>query len=330
MQDIKAIIPAKDKWVSIVWQVNDWCNFRCTYCSEWNWAGRNKNDSDIPLIVDTLERIMLHYKAKGYEYFKLYLSGGEPTFWKALIPVVEKFREHAAWPGSCVGINTNFSKPLSWWKEHHHLFEDVVASYHAEWSKDDKYIEVYKFLQDKKNYLCSRIMMHHDHFQQCIDFGNRIKNECDNYMIEYAPVYDELRPSTDPYHYKEQWQMDFFKTNSTIQQQNIPIKKDPSYAWAKVWYDDDTVEPINTNGIITEGKNFFEGWLCNIHESLHIHPNGRIQQASCGVGPIVGNIVQGQFDDTMSSGIWCPKSHCHCAADFNISKARPEYAEKIR
>ena len=42
---------------------NDWCNFRCTYCSEWNWAGRNKNDTDIP-IVNTLERIMLHYKAR--------------------------------------------------------------------------------------------------------------------------------------------------------------------------------------------------------------------------------------------------------------------------
>ena len=70
MQNIKAIIPAKDKWVSLVWQVNDWCNFRCTYCSEWNWAGRNKNEDDINLIVSTLERIMLHYKDKGYKYFK--------------------------------------------------------------------------------------------------------------------------------------------------------------------------------------------------------------------------------------------------------------------
>jgi len=273
---------------------------------------------------------MLHYKNKGYKYFKLYLSGGEPTYWKALIPVVEKFREIAEWPGSCVGINTNFSRPTSWWEEHHYLFEDVVASYHAEWTKEDKYIDTYKFLQDKKNYLCSRIMMHHDHFQKCIDFGDRIKNECDNYFIEYAPVYDELRPSTDPYHYEEPWQMDFFKTNSSARQQTIPIKKDPSYAWAKTWFEDDTVEPIDTNAIITEGKNFFKGWLCNIHESLHIHPNGRIQQASCGVGPFVGNIVQGIFDTTLTEGVWCPKTHCHCAADFNISKARPEYAEKIR
>lgn len=330
MQDIKAIVPFKDKWVSIVWQVNDWCNFRCTYCSEWNWGGRHKNEQDVDLIVNTLEKIIKHYQDKGYRYFKLFLSGGEPTFWKGLIPVVTRFRELVEWPGSCVGINTNFSKPLSWWKEHHHLFEDIVASYHAEWSKDDKYIETYKFLQDKKNYLCSRIMMHHDLFQQCVDFSTRLKKECDNFIIEYAPVYDQLRPSTDPYHYNEQWKMDFFKTHSTEKQEKIKIKKSSNYASAIVWLEDDTKEHIDTNKIITESKNFFQGWLCNIHESLHIHPDGKIQQASCGVGPIVGNIVKGEFNTSLSEGVWCPKRHCHCAADFNISKARPEYAEKIR
>ncbi len=330
MQNIKAIIPAKDKWVSIVWQVNDWCNFRCTYCSEWNWAGRNKNEENIDLIVNTLEKIVKHYQLKGYKYFKLFLSGGEPTFWKGLIPVVKKFRELVEWPGSCVGINTNFSKPLDWWKEHHYLFEDIVASYHAEWSKDDKYINTFKFLQDKKNYLCARVMMHHDLFQKCINFTDRLKLECDNYIIEYAPVYDELKPSTDPYYYEEQWKTDFFKTHNTEIQQKIKIKKEPSYAWANVWLDDDTVEPINTNKIITERKNFFKGWLCNIHESLHIHPNGKIQAASCGVGPILGNIVKGEFDTKLIKGVWCPKTHCHCAADFNITKARPEYAKKIQ
>ena len=330
MHDIKAIIPAKDKWISIVWQVNDWCNFRCTYCSEWNWAGRNKNDKDINLIVHTLEKIMLHYKDNGYRYFKLYLSGGEPTMWAGLIPVVQKFREIAEWPGSCVGINTNFSRPVRWWEENHYLFEDVVASYHAEWTKEKKYLETFKFLQDKKNYQCSRIMMHHKHFQQCIDFGDKIKDTCDNYMIEYAPVYDELRPSTDPYFYEEKWQMDFFKTRSSARQQVIPIDKQPNWAWAKVMHTDNTITDIDTNAIITEGKNFFKGWTCNIHESLHIHPNGRIQQASCGVGPIVGNIVQGKFNIKLAEAITCPKTHCHCAADFNISKARPEYVELVQ
>ena len=45
----------------------------------------------------------------------------------------------------------------------------------------------------------------------------------------------------------------------------------------------------------------------------------RIRQASCGVGPIVGNI-SGDFDASNIKPIICPKHHCHCAADFNIAK----------
>ena len=332
MQDIKAIIPAKEKWCSIVWQVNDWCNFRCSYCNEWNWAGRNKNEEpdEIATIVDTLERIIDQYQAKGYRYFKLFLSGGEPTFWKGLIPVVNTFREKVEWPGSCVGINTNFSKSLDWWKEHHHLFEDIVATYHPEFSKEKQYIEKYQFLQDKKNYLCSRVMMQKENFQQCIDFSEKLKSECKNYIIEYAPVYDEMKPSSEPYHYEEQWHIDWLKNNSFEQQQKIPVKKQKNYSYARMWLEDDSIVPIRTNDIIVYEKNFFKGWYCNIHESLHIHPNGNITQASCGVGPTVGNIKRGEFDQTSTEGVWCPKNHCHCAADFNISKSRPEHVNKIR
>jgi len=322
--DIKAIIPAKDKWITIAWQVNDFCNFRCSYCNEWNWAGRNKNEHDIPLIIETLEKIVKYYQNKGYRYFKLFLSGGEPTYWQGLVPVVEKFRDLVEWPGSCVGINTNFSRPLKWWKEYHYLFEDVVASYHPEFCKEEKYLENYKFLEDKKNYLCARIMMHHDEgkFRQCIDFSQKIKEQCKNYIIEYAPVYAELRPHTDPWKYDAEWQNDFFRTTSTEMQQRNKIKKQPNYAWAKIQWQNGTIEPIDTNKIITEGKNFFKGWTCNIHESLHIHPNGKIQQASCGVGPTVGNIVKGEFNTNLTQGVICPKDHCHCAADINITKSK--------
>ena len=52
MKRLTKIIPAKEKWLSIVWQVNDFCNFRCTYCNEGNWGGRHRHENDI----DTKER----------------------------------------------------------------------------------------------------------------------------------------------------------------------------------------------------------------------------------------------------------------------------------
>jgi organic radical activating enzyme len=330
MKDFDAIVPAKDKWISIAWQVNDFCNFRCSYCSEWNWAGRNKNEDNIDQIQETLEYIIDYYQSQGYRYFKLFLSGGEPTYWKGLIPIVETFRNKVEFPGSCVGVNTNFSRPLKWWEQNHYLFDDVVASYHPEWCKEEKYIENYKFLQDKKNYLCARLMMHDKLFEQCIDFSKKLKKHCKNYMIEYAPVYDELRPTTDPWDYSEEWKNQFFKNNSTESKQKMKIKKDPNYAWAKILDTKGKTHAIDTNEIITEGKNFFKGWYCNIHESLHIFPDGKIQQASCGVGTVIGNILEGKFETKKMHGIWCPKAHCHCAADINISKAKKSHVKEIR
>ncbi len=318
MNKVTKIIPAKEKWLSIVWQVNDFCNFRCSYCNEGNWGGRHKHENDIDTILTTLDYIIDLYQQRGYRYFKLFLSGGEPTLWPGLVPTIELFRQKVEYPGSCVGINTNLSRGLKWWKEHVHLFDDVVASYHAEFTRDDRYFENYNWLCTQIAYCCARVMMHKDKWDQCIAMTERLK-ECPNYIIDYVPVLDELRPTTEEYHYDEDWQIEFFKSNPDVKYISQPVEKDPNYAYAKMVINHQEEVPIDTNWIMQSGQNFWEGWKCNIQDSLHIYPDGRIRQASCGVGPIVGNI-SGEFDATNIKPVICPKHHCHCAADFNIAK----------
>jgi|TARA_R100000479_G_scaffold95073_3_gene47086 MoaA/NifB/PqqE/SkfB family radical SAM enzyme len=316
MPTLNRIIPAKEKWLSIVWQVNDFCNFRCSYCNYGNWGGRYKHEDDIDKILTTLDYIIDLYQERGYKYFKLFLSGGEPTLWPGLVPTIELFREKVD-EGSCVGVNTNLSRGLKWWKEHYHLFDDIVASYHAEWTKDDKYFENYEWLCTRINYLCARVMMHKEKWDQCIAMTERLK-ECTNHIIDFVPVLDELRPTTEEYHYDEDWQIEFFKSNPDIKTQNFHIFKKPNYAYAHMVVDGKEM-PIESNMIMQNGWNFWRGWECNIQDSLHIYPDGRIRQASCGVGPLVGNIA-GEFDSSNIKPVICPKHHCHCAADFNITK----------
>jgi|TARA_B100002019_G_scaffold101003_1_gene87064 MoaA/NifB/PqqE/SkfB family radical SAM enzyme len=316
MPTLNRIIPAKEKWLSIVWQVNDFCNFRCSYCNYGNWGGRYKHEDDIDKILTTLDYIIDLYQERGYKYFKLFLSGGEPTLWPGLVPTIELFREKVD-EGSCVGVNTNLSRGLKWWKEHYHLFDDIVASYHAEWTKDDKYFENYEWLCTRINYLCARVMMHKEKWDQCIAMTERLK-ECTNHIIDFVPVLDELRPTTEEYHYDEDWQIEFFKSNPDIKTQNFHIFKKPNYAYAHMVVDGKEM-PIESNMIMQNGWNFWRGWECNIQDSLHIYPDGRIRQASCGVGPLVGNIA-GEFDSSNIKPVICPKHHCHCAADFNIAK----------
>ena len=316
MPTLNRIIPAKEKWLSIVWQVNDFCNFRCSYCNYGNWGGRYKHEDDIDKILTTLDYIIDLYQERGYKYFKLFLSGGEPTLWPGLVPTIELFREKVD-EGSCVGVNTNLSRGLKWWKEHYHLFDDIVASYHAEWTKDDKYFENYEWLCTRINYLCARVMMHKEKWDQCIAMTERLR-ECTNHIIDFVPVLDELRPTTEEYHYDEDWQIEFFKSNPDIKTQNFHIFKKPNYAYAHMVVDGKEM-PIESNMIMQNGWNFWRGWECNIQDSLHIYPDGRIRQASCGVGPLVGNIA-GEFDSSNIKPVICPKHHCHCAADFNITK----------
>lgn len=316
MPTLNRIIPAKEKWLSIVWQVNDFCNFRCSYCNYGNWGGRYKHEDDIDKILTTLDYIIDLYQERGYKYFKLFLSGGEPTLWPGLVPTIELFREKVD-EGSCVGVNTNLSRGLKWWKEHYYLFDDIVASYHAEWTKDDKYFENYEWLCTRINYLCARVMMHKEKWDQCIAMTERLK-ECTNHIIDFVPVLDELRPTTEEYHYDEDWQIEFFKSNPDIKTQNFHIFKKPNYAYAHMVVDGKEM-PIESNMIMQNGWNFWRGWECNIQDSLHIYPDGRIRQASCGVGPLVGNIA-GEFDSSNIKPVICPKHHCHCAADFNIAK----------
>jgi len=47
MSDLIKILPGENKYMNVTWVVNDWCNFRCSYCNEGNWGGNNLNpDTD--------------------------------------------------------------------------------------------------------------------------------------------------------------------------------------------------------------------------------------------------------------------------------------------
>ena len=267
MPTLTKIVPAKEKWLSIVWQVNDFCNFRCTYCNEGNWGGRFKHEDDIDKILTTLDYIIDLYQDRGYRYFKLFLSGGEPTLWPGLIPTIELFRERVEFPGSCVGVNTNLSRGLKWWQENYTLFDDIVASYHAEFTRDDRYCENYDWLCTRIAYMCARVMMHKDKWDRCIAMTERLK-ECTNHIIDYVPVLDSLRPDTEEYHYDEDYQIAFFKSNPDVKTTNFTIFKDPNSAYANMIVDGEAM-PIESTMLMQNGRNSWKGWECNIQDSLH-------------------------------------------------------------
>lgn len=319
MPNLIAILPEHKPYVAITWQVNNFCNYRCSYCNEGNWSGSYTNENKIDILLSNLDKIIKYFQDNGYVYFKFYFSGGEPTLWKGLIPV-SQFLKDTLGDNTTLGINTNLSRKISWWEKNYHFFDDVVASYHPEFANKSNYLEIAEFLQDKLNYLCLRMMLLEEKFDEMVSIGNEFKNKLKNYNLEWVPLLDEMSVVAEPWKYNDPRIPEFIAENNFESKITI-YKPQPKISLASIEkYDDGTVKVLNSNRIISENRNFFRNWRCKVHESIFISPSGSMRAASCGQGPYLGNIFD-VFNFTLQDVI-CQKDHCHCGTDILITKEK--------
>ena len=89
--------------------------------------------------INDLLDIFKHYQYNDYKSFKIFYSGGEPTYWENLIPLTEHLKDYLG-ENLTVAVNTNLSRPLKYWQDNYMLFDDIVASFHIEFCKKQRYI----------------------------------------------------------------------------------------------------------------------------------------------------------------------------------------------
>lgn len=323
MDKLIEIKPMYEPYVNITWQVNDFCNFKCKYCNPGNWAGlgeKHDTPEDFNAIINNMEKIISHYEQKGTKGYKFFFSGGEPTVWEHLIPLIEWLKKRIDDPH--IAINTNLSRSTKWWQEHYHLFHDVVASFHIDFANKDRYLTNLEFLQDKVNYLCSRMMMQEDRFDEVVQFGEHVMATLKNYNLEWVPLFTTISTDVAPWDYSEPRMHEFFKTHTF--ESKTTIQKPSGSKWkcvSKEVYDSGNEMPLNGNRIVAERRNFFSGWLCNVDESLFINSAGTTTAASCGQGPSLGNIYNNI--QLLSNPVVCRKLQCTCGTDIIITKKAP-------
>jgi organic radical activating enzyme len=314
---------AKEPYLAVTWQVNNFCNFRCSYCNEGNWIGTHRNEDNLDIYLKNLQIIIEKYKKSGYKHFKFFFSGGEPTAWKNFIPICEWLREEL--PNCTLAVNTNLSRPLAWWKRHYHLFDDIVASFHVEFANKAVYEENSIFLCDKVNYLATKMLMHEERFWEVVEFGNHLKTVMPNYFLEWTPLFDEMSVNAGPWKYHNQEKEKFINDHNIEMNFTVPKPYKENLAISYSKYNTGDVVPTNSNDVIVNGQNFFKGWECSVGDSIFINPIGFVSLASCGQGDNVGHILQ----DISSIGpkkITCNKHHCHCGTDIIIPKVSLDHA----
>ena len=305
--------------LNITWQTSNTCNFRCAYCNPGNWGGDTPN-----LNVDLYRRnldILIHgMSGKNYDKVKVFFSGGEPTHWPSLLPICEHLS--TALPDKAtLAINTNLSKPLTWWERNYHWFDDVVASYHPGWVRHDRFLETAQFLQDKVNYLAVRMMMAESHWDHMQDRADVIWAAMQNITMEYVPILDEMSTSADPYAYDDPAKVEWLMNNSNRSKQSLPVPDNRvGHSIVVEHYTDGTARPVNSNRLTAERRNFFLGWQCDIGTSINIAINGDITMGSCGVSGVIGNMNTPLNLNQLYSTVICPRTHCHCGTDMSIPK----------
>lgn len=310
-------IEAPEPYLAVTWQVNNFCNFKCSYCNPGNWSGTDRNDGNLDLYISNLDTIIKKYKDVGYKYYKFFFSGGEPTAWKNFIPICEWLREQL--PDCTLAVNTNLSRPLKWWEKHYQLFDDVVASFHVEFADKQKYEENNIFLCDKLNYLCTKMLMHEDRFWEVVEYGEHLKTVMPNYFIEWTPLFDEMTVNAGPWKYKDPAKRKFISEHNVEMNFTIPKPYKPSNTVSYNKYKDGSSTPTNSNDIIVNGQNFFKKWKCNVGDAIFINPIGNVSLASCGQGDNIGHILT-DVSGVGPKQITCAKEHCHCGTDIIIPK----------
>jgi len=314
-------IVGKQKYLAVTWQVNNYCNFKCSYCNPGKWSGTETNNGNLTKYLTNLETIINRYKEEGYEHFKFFFSGGEPTAWRNFIPVCEWLKREL--PNCTLAVNTNLSRPLAWWKKHYHLFDDIVASYHVEFSNKEEYEKNSIFLCDKVNYLATKMLMHDERFWEVVEYGEHLKKVMPNYFIEWTPLFDEMTIYASPWKYRSKKKVDFLKTHSVDMKFTLPKPTTPDNCVSYSIHEDGEELYTNSNDVIINRQNFFKGWRCNVGDSLFINPMGDIGLASCGEGGYGGNILR-DIAEIGPKVITCEKEHCHCGTDIIIPKHNPD------
>jgi organic radical activating enzyme len=310
-------IESKAPYLAVTWQVNNFCNFKCSYCNPGNYNGANRNDGNLDIYLKNLKIIINKYTDLGYKDFKFFFSGGEPSVWENLIPICDWLKTEV--PNVHLAINTNLSRSVKWWETNYNLFDDVVASFHIEFANKERYKEVSYFLCDKINYLSNKMLMHEERFWEVVEFGNSIKESQPNYFLEWTPLFDEISINAGPWKYADPEKTQWINEHNIEQKVTIPVPhKGNNCVSFSVW-EDGTKNHTISNDIIVKGLNFFTGWSCNIGDSIFINPKGDVSLASCGQGERLGHIL----DDISSVGpktITCGKYHCACGTDIIIPK----------
>ncbi len=319
---IKEVVNNFPDVLQITWVINTICSNKCNYCVPDLHSGTN-HGYEWDVVKLFFEEIF-----KRYPKIHVSIAGGEPTMSPFLLNLCKMIHEK----GSTVGLTSNGTRNVEYYKELSKYVNYIVFSYHPQYGDRNKVLEKIEAAVD--NCHCSlRIMMDPKHWDHAVEMFNNTKNHelMQYFNMEAVRILDWQQEDRETLNYTNE-QLEWFKWDTRVDTMTIkPTVKESAKIGSNFILENGTID-ANGDAVdyINEGLSDFFGWECDIGlESFFIFADGGIKRGNC-LGFYVGNINELDKINWPKESIKCPWHICHCATDVLISKRKPELAKFIK
>jgi organic radical activating enzyme len=311
----------------INWFITNKCNFSCTYCHPFNHEGSSKL-FDIEVYKKFVTKVLTQI---GDKQLVISFTGGEPT----AMPWFDQFVDFLLENNVKMGITSNGSKSIKWWKKYHKAFDWVSLSFHTEASTTRQFIDIVEAIW-AHSLVSVRIMMHQKqtYFEKGLELYRLLKTRpfVTIVHVEKVPIIDDWLTENEKYHEYTPEQQKYlnedlwFKRETSLPTKSknhykVPIDVTGVFKTANGQYEEQS--ELDTNAIAESRKNQFYNWDCyGGIEHLHVNDRGEIWPAACLQGKQLGWIQDLKNFNLPTIPILCKKEFCYCATDMIISKEK--------
>lgn len=303
--------PEHANWFVVNWCLGNTCNYSCSYCPP------NLHNGSKPW--PTLEEVkgfvtkVVEQTAPRQVYFEF--TGGEVTLNKNFIEICK----HCTSLGAKVGLISNGSRTLRWWKENKEYFDHVCLSFHPEFADPDHFMEVAKILKDDVRTHIN-IMMAPDKFDYCYELADKIK-DIGNVSMALQPLIVDFGEKLYDYTNPQKAVMD--RQHDLITKYIKNTKTYNYYRGAmRTVNEDGTGNVSSAHRFINSKTNDWSGWKCWAGvEQIIVDLGGAIWRGWCREGGCIGNISDSELK-IPSDPVVCNKTMCHCNFDIMCTKEK--------
>ena len=293
----------------IDWTLGNACNYACSYCPA------SLHDGSIawpPLarVTRFCDRLVDHFTSLGRELL-FQFSGGEPTVYPTFLELIRRLHER-----QCkVGLISNGSRTLRWWREAVPALDQAVLTHHIEFVDRDHFISVVAELAARIRTHVNVTMLP-ERFDECVAAAGHIAAECADITLTLKPLLIGFGSESYPYTHTQR---------ETISRTSFAIRRTRPIAESRgpmcITYDDGGTETRRPADLIVAGQNHFKGWECLAGvELLAIDARGDVYRGLCRQGGRIGHIDDDAAIQFPTGPVTCTRDTCHCATDLMTTR----------